>query len=280
MTTDLTTAEFWDRRWDTAELGSTQRGFSQREFLRLAQDVLHEVPDGGTMLEVGAAPGTFMRQYSLLRPDLRLHGIDISRDGVGIAKAMLEREGISATFMVDDLRSDTAREWWNSFDIVCSHGLIEHFENWREILEAHFRFARPGGRIFVTVPNYSNVVVRMLLKWFAAETLATHNLDCMSEKMLRTVRIESACTLGPDRVGGYGGPLFPSSAVNANFGGSLYRLFAQVWNGSVGIVAWATGDRLILRPWNGGLYLIGSRGVGSENDESRGFGFASFSDLS
>ncbi|WP_257453438.1 class I SAM-dependent methyltransferase [Archangium lipolyticum] len=54
---------------------------------------------------------------------------------------------------IDYVRSDLfALDLPREFDLTCSFGLIEHFADKREVLAAHRRFMKEGGRSLVVIP--------------------------------------------------------------------------------------------------------------------------------
>ena len=72
----------------------------------------------------------------------------------------------------------------NTYDLVCSFGLIEHFTNLEQVLRCHLKFMKPGGLLFVTLPNFCGVN-GLLQKIFDPANLAIHNLAVMDLVLLR-----------------------------------------------------------------------------------------------
>ena len=73
---------------------------------------------------------------------------------------------------------------YDSFDLVISNGLIEHFPDTEEILAKHIQYLKKGGRLFVSLPNF-----RGLNGWFQRqfdpENYAKHHIPCMDIDFLR-----------------------------------------------------------------------------------------------
>lgn len=242
----LTTAEFWDGRW--GEVRASGRSINAAEFGSFIRRVLTLVPVKGRVLELGAAPGLLAVRYHEARPDLTLDGLDISRDGIEAAHKLYRRQGINGVIRHGDMFDVDVGE---EYDLVCSHGLIEHFDDFEAALAAHFRFVRSGGVVAITVPNYANPFVTSLLRHFSHETLKTHNLACMSETALsEAVRKTGAHILDK---GSFGGAVIPNSAPNPGLVGSIFKGFARGWNAA------ATGAaRLGLTPrfWDAQLFIV------------------------
>lgn len=252
---DLTTSGFWDRRWAQTEVHRTWT-LDRREQARALSRALTLVPQHGRILELGIAPGKLAHEYHRLRADIEIDGVDISEVGIEKTRRIYARDGIKGTLHVADLRSFVDDD---KYDLVCSHGLIEHFENYGEILRHHFRFAKVGGAVFITIPNYAIQPVRGLLNLFSQETINTHVLDCMSEDALRAALIEAE--VGTVDIFRFGGCVLPHSAINPGIGGQAYRMFCRTWNGAVSVVAKLSGDSRVVRMWDIGYALIATKSL-------------------
>lgn len=250
---DLTNSGFWDGRWAQTEVRRSWT-LDSREQARALQRALALVPPNGRILELGIAPGKLAREYHRLRDDIVIDGVDISEVGIDETRRIFAQNGIKGALHIADLRGLDGND---TYDLVCSHGLIEHFENYKDIVEDHFRFAKPGGAVFITIPDYASSPVHGLLKRFSQETIDTHVMDCMSEKALRAALQDApADTIDIFR---YGGSLLPHSAINPGFGGKAYRMVCRGWNAAVSVVARVTGDSRIVRMWNIGFGLIATK---------------------
>jgi SAM-dependent methyltransferase len=73
------------------------------------------------------------------------------------------------------------------YDLVCSIGLIEHFTDLEQILFAHLKFMKPGGQLFVALPNFRGIN-GLLQNIFDTHNLSLHNLLIMDLRLL-----ENAC---------------------------------------------------------------------------------------
>ena len=254
MTSDLTNKQLWDNRWDTAGLPSP-RLLSTRETDRYIRKLLASVPENGKLLELGGAPGRIAQRHYLCRPDIYIDCIDFSPVGIKKTRDLYDRLGIKGEVIEADIRD--CPDHYGKYDLVCSYGLIEHFEDIKDVVASHFRFAKKGGAIGVSVPNYAVFPVKSLLNRFSTETIRTHNLGCMDLNVLKDCVIDAG---GIDvEIGVIRGAVLPHSAINCNFGGKLYRRFAQGWNAINSIIGLATKDKLFVRLWDHGLYVIAKK---------------------
>ena len=157
--------------------------FFERYFERLFWDGAFrqfvDKPAGSTLLEIGSAPG--LNLIRLCRKfQFQPWGIEYSPVGATANRATFGREGYPETNLIEgdifDEQLIQAHE--NRFDIVYSAGLIEHFENPRDLIARHVRLAAPGGFIVITVPNLHGVNA-FLLKVLNPALLDIHNLELM-----------------------------------------------------------------------------------------------------
>jgi glycosyltransferase involved in cell wall biosynthesis/SAM-dependent methyltransferase len=126
----------------------------QRPFVALLEEFLREAPAPPRVLEVGAGCASASRLLSQ-RLDARVVAFDVLPEAVRVARRLLapETNGHLALLAADVFRAPFSAE---SFDLVFSQGLIEHFPDPRAILEAHARLVKPGGSLIINVPQTLN----------------------------------------------------------------------------------------------------------------------------
>jgi len=118
-----------------------------RRFPNLAQ---------ASVLEVGCGRGITLLE--LARRGARVVGLDYSSEAISICREFLKRDlprSTDASFVQGDaLRLPFSDE---TFDFVYSIGLIEHFDDPYLLLREQYRVLRPGGTLFVQVPQKYSV---------------------------------------------------------------------------------------------------------------------------
>ena len=67
--------------------------------------------------------------------------------------------------------------------MVLSFGLIEHFNDTQAIIETHLQFLKPGGVLFITLPNFKGVNGWVQRK-FDKENYDKHNISSMDLQLL------------------------------------------------------------------------------------------------
>ncbi|MGO9274995.1 MAG: class I SAM-dependent methyltransferase [Terriglobia bacterium] len=110
------------------------------------------------ILELGAG-GSRVLPYVARRFGYRVSGSDFSWRGCRLLGANLARQGAAGDVLCEDLFQSALRA--ETFDLVYSSGLIEHFDDTRAVLAEHFRLVRPGGALIVIVPNLQGVQGRI-----------------------------------------------------------------------------------------------------------------------
>lgn len=135
---------------------------------------------GDKVIEIGCAPGKVL-SWIAFRTQAKVSGIEYSKVGFENTIELLGHLKIDADIRCEDVFETSFPT--ESFDVVYSAGLIEHFEDPRPIVEAHFRLCRPGGKVVISIPNFSGIY-GSLLKRFDPEAYSIHNVQIMNAKSL------------------------------------------------------------------------------------------------
>ena len=109
-------------------------------------------------------------------------GMDYSKSGIDMAQALFDALDAKGDLIYADIFSHPFRP--GTFDVVYSAGVIEHFNDLREIVRIHVDLLKPGGKTLITVPNFERLYGR-LLGYCDPENLAIHNLRIMTPAALR-----------------------------------------------------------------------------------------------
>jgi cyclopropane fatty-acyl-phospholipid synthase-like methyltransferase len=209
--------DFWEDAWEKVPEGS-YRGLerfmaTQRKFNRLLRRYL--TGGGGRVLELGCARGKYLVNFAR-EFGYEPWGIDYSESGAAMTRDNLRRAGVAGTVVCQDLFKTDLPE--NSFDMVYSLGLIEHFDNPGAAIDAHVRLLKEGGTLLITVPNLRHSISAVLYKLTrrGRELLAKHNPEIMDRDVIRRLAQERGIeVLKVD----YFGPLDLSGAI----GGLRFR---------------------------------------------------------
>ncbi len=173
-----------------------------------------------TAIELGGFPGyyaTYLKKYQHL--DTTLFDYYIHRD---IIKKLLETNGLSENdihIIEADLFNYTPER---QYDLVSSFGLIEHFNDTKAIIETHLQFLKPGGVLFITLPNFTGVNGWVQRK-FDIENYKKHNIASMNLQLLA----DSCRQLGLKEVECYYSGKFSIWLENKAQQGALAKAFVK-----------------------------------------------------
>jgi len=107
------------------------------------------------VLEVGAGSATAIRCLAARHIGM-FYALDILAESMQVAHRAMHRTGRSPVqFVVADVLQAPFPE--ESFDLVFSQGLIEHFKDPKQVVDAQVRLVKPGGWLVVRVPQRYNL---------------------------------------------------------------------------------------------------------------------------
>ncbi|RZJ90401.1 MAG: class I SAM-dependent methyltransferase [Chryseobacterium sp.] len=137
-----------------------------------------------TAIELGGFPGyyaVFLKKY--LKIDVTLLDYFVHQP---ITDNLLRTNGLDGKdihIIETDLFSYKPVQ---QYDLVLSCGLIEHFNDTADIINRHISFLKPGGTLFITLPNFK-AINGWFQKQFDHENYDKHNIDCMNPELLATI---------------------------------------------------------------------------------------------
>lgn len=170
-----TKREHWDAAWS--------RGVRPRVPSRLNVDVLNNtrllarhIRPGMKYMEIGCAPGKLLAWVASTY-DVQASGLDYSNTGIANCRSLFKALQMDISLHHEDIFNHRLAA--GTYDIVSSFGVIEHFDDPRQIVQCHVDLAKPGGLVIITVPNYRGIYGR-LQRWCDPANLDLHNLDIMT----------------------------------------------------------------------------------------------------
>lgn len=111
---------------------------------------------GRRVLDVGCAYGGFLVAAKVAGAST-VCGIDISSDLIGLARRQTADYRVAARLLVDDVTSEGIADRLGTFDIVICNDVIEHVVEPAACAANLASLLRPGGRVFLEIPNGSAV---------------------------------------------------------------------------------------------------------------------------
>lgn len=171
---DLSSRDQWEEVWTEndvetcGQIDTGSRGFN-RDLFEFIRDPLL-TSGGGRFLELGCYPGKFMRLFAE-HGGYEVSGLEYVEQCVERTQMLLRQAGVESTVAHGDFRTWQTEEQW---DVVASFGLIEHFDETRDVLEQHARLTQEGGHVLVTFPLHCGIYGQVMA-WSDPARFAQHN---------------------------------------------------------------------------------------------------------
>lgn len=159
--------EYWDRLWKDSDLPSlidprnTSNGnYVFRRLDELFRATLSDALDKDlSLLEVGCAQSVWL-PYFAKEFGFEITGLDYSEHGCEQERTILASAGIDGTIICGDLFSPPP-SLLESFDVLVTFGVVEHFTDTAEMISKLAVFLKPGGRIITVIPNMRGMCGRV-----------------------------------------------------------------------------------------------------------------------
>jgi SAM-dependent methyltransferase len=166
----LTDLAYWEERWWSTQRPQRLRWLYRDQDYEICQWIRKAASGNARILEVGGG-GSRILPYLGWKLGNPVFGADFSFVACRLLRENLKLQGIEGGVVCEDLfQSSLARE---SFDVVYSCGLVEHFEDQRGIAAAHVQLLKPGGRLLLTVPNLQGAQGKIFRR-FAPQLWSRH----------------------------------------------------------------------------------------------------------
>ena len=131
-----------------------------------------DVPEGGTLLEVGCGTGRNMALAHKHFPTAKLYGLDISQEMLISARKTFSTKATIPEFRVADATAFTPREFGVSgFDRILISYALSMIPDWERAVDASIAALNPGGQLHIVdfgqqegLPAWFR---RMLQSWLA-----------------------------------------------------------------------------------------------------------------
>lgn len=111
-------------------------------------------PDYKNIIEIGCAPGGYLiTAWKKLK--LIPFGVDYTEEGVKLTNKNLKITNIPKfkIFHSDIFDEYFQKEHKEQFDIVFSNGFVEHFTDFRKVINAHSNLCKKNGLVILSIPN-------------------------------------------------------------------------------------------------------------------------------
>ncbi len=160
---DKASEAYWSGVWEHSALNPAidvnsrnLRQYPQRALHKMFKSAFHKLDTRGMkLIEIGCGNSAWL-PYFKKEYGFDVFGIDYSEKGCIQAKKILERENVSGAIIKADAFSP-GQDLIGEFDVVCSFGVVEHFDDTAKTLSAFSKYLKSGGLIITTIPNMCGV---------------------------------------------------------------------------------------------------------------------------
>lgn len=127
----------------------------------------------GDIIEVGAGDSDFLIDlYSRYRPN-RAVGLDYLPEACELLRHRAGVAGADIETACADLYLPPS-ELVNQFDLAMSFGVVEHFTDLSDVVNAISQFAKPSGVVFTMIPNVKGSVYQWLMRRWNRKVYEAH----------------------------------------------------------------------------------------------------------
>jgi len=178
----LTDRAFWVNYWESKKGLAVQLPSNYLFHRQLAEIISKNSVKNA--IELGGFPGyyaVFLKKYFDL--DVTLLDYFVHPP---VVNELLEKNGLTEKdihIIETDLFNYQPEQ---TYDLVLSCGLIEHFNDTADIIKRHIAFVKPGGTLFITLPNFK-AVNGWFQKNFDKENYDKHNINSMDPALLKCI---------------------------------------------------------------------------------------------
>ena len=149
--------EYWDQVWTTTGKKAIDEDYIMKQYSQYFERIFEgKNTIGMKLLEVGCANSLWLPYFSQ-KYGFEVHGVDYSEVGCDQERKLLNEYGVEGHIHCCDL-FHAPLELAESFDVVVSFGLVEHFEDTSACVSALARFLKPEGTMITSIPNMKGIV--------------------------------------------------------------------------------------------------------------------------
>ncbi len=228
---EITNKEFWAEFWRKVAVPQVvDRNLKNDRVISKMIEVYVPKADGKrNAIEIGCAPGKWLVFFN--------KEMGYCVDGIEYVEAAIEKTILN--LKINGIKEDQFNIYvadflkWNKtkeYDVVFSLGFIEHFDDYKNVMDAHLKLLGKKGYLIIGVPRFKGI------NYFLQRTIeAFSNVKLIDNHNLKVMDVERFKQYGLDRnlepifigyVGGFEPALFPINEVKNLF----VRFFIKAMN--------------------------------------------------
>lgn len=163
--------QYWDDSYSRYMFARVPANDATRQIIRR---LVPPALPGQTAFEIGCFPGRYLVELGAL--GYTVSGCDrTERVEIDLAP-WLRSEGCQVGGLV---RGDYRIAAIGKFDVVGSFGFVEHFDDFRSVVEFQINLVKPGGLAIIQFPNFHGFVQRALRCVVDRDNLSNHVISAM-----------------------------------------------------------------------------------------------------
>ena len=172
---NLTNKGYWDNKWEEKQ--------SQKNKI-LFQEIFNKylsINPEYKCIEIGCVPGRFLVYFNKFF-QYKIYGVDFAN--LKSIKNLFKKEKVKEQkiYKKDFNKFETKTK----FDVVCSFGFIEHFDDYEEIFKKHVYLLKKNGTLILALPNF-RFGQYYFHKFFDLKSLKRHNLEIMDLNIIESL---------------------------------------------------------------------------------------------
>ena len=140
--------------WTKKKIVSNQIQFAFRSHYKVFLEIIKK--NKGKCLEIGCGRGSLSSYFA--EDGWKTDLLDGSKKILSVAKKIFERNNHNANFYLADAEDLPIES--NTYDLVFSIGLLEHFENPEKVISEHYRVTKQGGWLIMYIVPKKNSKVQ------------------------------------------------------------------------------------------------------------------------
>lgn len=179
---ELTTPSFWKSYWESKD----NLVFEVEKKYELG-DLVEKILEGKNIksaIEIGGFPGYYailLKKYYQINTTLLDYFVHFEIINRLLEKNNLKQDAIN--IIQTDLFKYIPEK---KYDLVLSCGLIEHFEDTKDVINRHVQFLEDNGTLLITLPNFRGVN-GWIQKVFDPLNYSKHNIKMMDIVLLQNI---------------------------------------------------------------------------------------------
>jgi 2-polyprenyl-3-methyl-5-hydroxy-6-metoxy-1,4-benzoquinol methylase len=175
----LTEKEYWEKSYVFKNNPKENNSGYEVKCLRFLLDREIQNKKPKNILEIGAGNSAFL-PYIAKKYDIKIAGIDYSKNGCDLLKNRLDREKIKGKVFYMNVFDEKAVSETGTYDIVYSLGVVEHFSDIESVIKQLLKFVKKDGLLITEVPNMPSFH-SLLSNFLQPDVLKKHNLKTRDE---------------------------------------------------------------------------------------------------